>query len=407
MINLAPPKDCTACHACVNVCPQHAVSMTLDSEGFLQPVINRDVCIGCGLCQKKCPALNRNDEQPSGQPLKQRAFALISAEDRTVSSSGGAFSVFGRIVLKRGGVVYGATQNESLQCYHIGVERVEDLSLLRGSKYVQSRIGDVFREIKKHLLNNRMVLFSGTPCQVAGLYSFLGKRYEGLLITLDIICHGVPNQKTFDSYIKKLNHVKQKNVKSFSFRKKDSWSLISSVVYSDGKNETLYLSDNAFMNAFFQGSTFRESCFHCQYCNINRIGTFTIADFWGLGGKGERPFRKNVAKGVSLVIDNLGAINQYMHDIQQLAYIEERSVTEAVKKQHNLKSPMRRPPERNYAIELMNDDAVCLEDFSKRCNLPYRKTLNNRMIIVLKKFLFLFGLYNIYKTISYKMGKTS
>ena len=401
MIELASPKSCTACQACVNVCPKHAISMCPDKEGFLQPVINREECIECGSCQRKCPALN----DLRFMPKEQRAYALISNQDRTLSSSGGAFSVFSRIVLNCGGIVYGAILDDDLQCRHVGVENVEDLAKLRGSKYIQSDIGLVYSKIKNNLLNNKKVLFSGTPCQVAGLYSFLGRRYEDLLITLDLICHGVPNQKSFDSYIKKLRKSDGVEYSDFLFRKLDSWSHISSAKNETGKWKNLYLWKNAYMNAFFQGVTFRECCFNCNYCNLNRQGTFTIADFWGVGG--HAPFRKNIAKGVSLVIDNCGKMSELIQEVKKIAYIEERTLAEAVEKQYNLKKPMERLPARDFAISLLMDENVDLEKFSMQCGLPYKKNLKNVLVLLVKKIIDMFGLYNVYKTISYKLGKRS
>lgn len=402
MIELASPKSCTACQACVNVCPKHSISMNPDKEGFLQPVINREMCIECGTCQRKCPALN----DLRFTPKEQRAYAMISNQDRTLSSSGGAFSVFSRMILNQGGIVFGATLDKNLQCRHIGIEDVSDLFRLRGAKYVQSDVGVTFLEIKKNLMKNRKVLFSGTPCQVAGLYSYLGKRYDDLLVTFDLICHGVPNQQTFNSYLNKLASAKQKKVTDFQFRKMDSWSIIPSVKYNKGKWERLDLWENAYMDAFFKGITFRESCFNCKYCNLNRQGTFTIADFWGVGG-GSLPFKKNIAQGVSLVIDNQGKMSGYIDEISQLAYIEERPLSEAVEKQHNLKLPMQRCPERNFAIRLMLDDNVSLFEFAKQCGLPHKKTIKHFFVRTVKNMIDRLGLYNLYKTVSYKMGKTS
>lgn len=402
MIELASLKLCTACRACESICPKHSISMIPDKEGFLQPVIDQNKCIECGMCMRTCPALRVVPRQNGGQ----KAFAMISHQDRTLSSSGGAFSVFSRIILNHGGIVFGATLDNNLQCRHIGIENVADLSRLRGAKYVQSDVGSTFLEVKKNLLKNRKVLFSGTPCQVAGLYSYLGKRYDDLLVTLDLICHGVPNQQTFNSYLNKLASAKHKKVTDFQFRKMDSWSIIPSVKYNNGKWERLDLWENAYMDAFFKGITFRESCFNCKYCNLNRQGTFTIADFWGVGG-GAQPFKKNVAQGVSLVIDNQGKISDYIDEISQLAYIEERPLSEAVEKQHNLKLPMQRCPERDFAIRLMLDDDVSLFEFAKQCGLPHKKTIKHFFVRTVKNMIDRLGLYNLYKTVSYKMGKTS
>lgn len=202
MIKLADKYHCTGCAACAQSCGHDAISMQTDNEGFLQPIIDTTKCVECGLCQKHCPELQPIERLGYEQ---QKYYALIYDHDRKISSSGGAFSVFAKWIISQGGVVYGATINENFVVKHIGVESTEELSKLRGSKYVQSIIGDTYKKIRNHLRTNRKVLFVGTGCQVAGLYAYLGgKRYEGLLYTLDLVCHGTPSQGMFDSYLKKL-----------------------------------------------------------------------------------------------------------------------------------------------------------------------------------------------------------
>ena len=301
--------------------------MKTDIEGFLQPSIDQEKCIECGLCVKHCPIINPIDTQC----LKQEVYAVISKKDRKVSSSGGAFSVFAKLVLSKGGCIYGATINEKFYTHHIRIDNIKDLHLLRGSKYIQSDIGDCFQLVKKDLRNGQMVLFTGTPCQIAGLYKYLGRKYENLLITLDLVCHGVPSQGAFNEYIKKVESLvtKGKKIKEFRFRKFNTWDYSPAIKVSDTKWRKLNLWENAYMNAFFEDYTFRESCFHCQYCNTNRIGTFTIADFWGIGRHGV-PFKKNVSCGVSLVIDNFNTISTYKEQICKEAYIEKRTIQEAI-----------------------------------------------------------------------------
>ena len=197
MIQLADKFHCTGCAACQQSCKHDAITMVRDAEGFLIPEINYNNCIQCGLCQKRCPEINPLQRQDY---KRQDAYALISKTDRKVSSSGGAFSVFARWVIQQGGVVFGASIDDKFKVSHIAIERVEELYLLRGSKYVQSDLGNSYMKVKDFITNGRMVLFSGTGCQVAGLYAYLGgKRYEGLLYTLDLVCHGTPSQGMFDN----------------------------------------------------------------------------------------------------------------------------------------------------------------------------------------------------------------
>ena len=196
---LALPERCTGCAACFNACGHAAITMDRDGDGFLIPTVDPSKCVECKLCEKSCPVL-----QPLSEAviLSPKVFAMWSGPDRRLSSSGGAFSAFARQVLSEGGVVFGAAFDQDLHCRHVEIRRVEDLSPLRGSKYVQSEIGDVFKRVKEHLKAARKVLFCGTPCQVAGLKRFLRKPDENLL-TLDLICHGVPSDEVFQSYLKK------------------------------------------------------------------------------------------------------------------------------------------------------------------------------------------------------------
>lgn len=405
MIKLADKFSCTGCGACASSCAANAIRMERDAEGFLQPVINTDKCKECGLCQKKCPELHplmRTDYS------RQEVYAVISKNDRNVSSSGGAFSVFARWILKQGGVVVGATMDINLYVHHIIIDSIEQLKLLRGSKYVQSDLKNTYKDVKKILLGGRKVLFTGTGCQVAGLYAFLGgKRYDGLLFTLDLVCHGAPSQGVFDSYLSKLQKklaLTDKNIEGFRFRKLDSWSIIPTIKLSESKWRLLSLSENAYMEAFFKGITFRESCFNCQYCNTQRIGTFTIADFWGIGRHGAK-FLKNVSSGVSLVIDNLGVLNEIKAELDKYAYIEKRTMSEAIAEQSNLKYPMERLKERDSAIKSMMDESVSLEDFSKQYGFPYKPSFKWWVGTQIKNLIYALNLYNVYKTIIYKMGK--
>lgn len=404
MITLADKFNCTGCYACMNVCTKHAISMVEDEEGFLQPYIDVSLCVDCGLCEKKCPVIHPlNFELP-----KQKVFAVINPQDRNVSSSGGAFSMFARYVLNNGGVVFGATIDENLQVYHIGIQDLKDLYKLRGSKYVQSKIGNTYREAKSFLQENRKVLFCGTPCQIAGLYAFLGKRWEEHLITLDLVCHGVPNQKTFNAYLTKLVkskniNSKNKDIKAFRFRNLETWDYRPAFQISESKRwHILDQENNVFMNAFFRGSIFRESCFKCQYANCNRIGTFTLADFWGIGKYGTK-FSKSVAAGVSMVIDNQGILENIILDLKG-CYIEERTLEEAKAENGNLKESLHRLPERDNAIIDMLDEKTSLILYAQKYHM-LDGFFTHLIKKVFKNVIYKLHFYNIYKSISYKYGK--
>lgn len=187
MIKLAPFESCTGCTACMNSCSHNAIVMAEDAEGFIFPHINGNKCVECGLCMRVCPVLNT---PIITNVTKPNVFAVWSLKDRTVSSSGGAFSAFARNVLEADGVVFGATLGTNLLCYHREIHMIEELEVLRGSKYVQSELRDTFFKVKAYLKEGKNVLFTGTPCQVDGLYRYLRRNYDNLL-TLDLVCHGV------------------------------------------------------------------------------------------------------------------------------------------------------------------------------------------------------------------------
>lgn len=398
MITLANNLHCTGCEACFNICPKAAITFLPDKEGFLQPQINQMKCIECHLCENKCPVIH-----PYHLKNKQKtAYAMISKLDRTKSSSGGAFSVFARYIIRQKGVVYGASMTERNIVKHIRIEDIQDLHLLRGSKYVQSEIGETFKNVKSDLKHKQKVLFVGTPCQVAGLYNYLGKRYDELLITLDLVCHGVPSPLALKMYLKKIQdkYPQYGNIKTFIFRKLDSWSIIPEIQFVK-KNLMPIQEDNAYMKIFFHGWSFRECCFNCQYSNLERVGTFTIADFWGIGKYGQS-FKKNVSKGVSLVIDNTDSMPVFMNELSLYAYIEKRDLNEALHENHNLKSPFPREPERDYALLDFISEKMSLRDFCRKYHLLDKQNAKFYASLFFKKVIINLGLYNIYKAISYK-----
>ena len=414
MIKLADTASCTGCFACGNACSHDAITMVINKEGFLYPSIDSAKCVECGLCVKKCPQITPFDHKT----VNQKAYALISNEDRNQSSSGGAFSVFARYVLERKGVVFGASffqrgENGSLKSNfpkltHIAIDSVTDLDALRGSKYIQSEIGSTYMEARTFLKDGRWVLFTGTPCQIAGLYAFLGKECYDKLITLDLVCHGVPSQGYFNSYINKLKKSTPSdsgNIEGFRFRKLDSWSIVPAVKFTETKWQILNQENNSFMSAFFKLMTFRECCYDCQFSNMNRVGIFTIADYWGIGKEGLK-FSKNVSAGVSLVIDNAGRMPAMIEELREHAYIEERPLEEGRKHNHNLNSPSMRPQERDTAVTDMLNENISLLEYAEKYQL-----LDSPVIFffksIMKDIVYRLGLYNVYKTISYRLGRSS
>lgn len=384
---LASIEDCTGCAACANACTHDAIRMTTDDEGFLFPYIDEMQCIGCLLCQKSCPVLKIRTNENKARP---DVYAVWSNEDRVVSSSGGAFSAFARTVIASGGYVYGAAFDSGLHLRHIAASSVEELKPLRGSKYVQSEIGaDLFRSIKKQLLAGTRVLFCGTPCQVAGLKSYLHKDYEGLL-TIDLICHGVPSGKTFKNYIKKLaSRVGVKEICGFQFRRLDGWGK-SPTVQLSGKFVKIFGIDNLYMEAFDESALFRRSCYVCPYARLPRQGDCSLGDFWGIGRHGVH-FKHNTMKGVSLVMVNNDKGRKAL-DALDMCFTEKRTLEEAVRENHNITNASVRHHNRDYIIAAFNDEYVSLDEINKRFGLV-DKSLKG----IVKRYSEYLGLFGIVK----------
>lgn len=330
MPTLASPETCTGCAACLNACTHSAITMTADTEGFLIPHVDNNKCVECGLCEKVCPVISPLQDKGSANP---RTYAVWSEPDRRVSSSGGAFSAFARYILSQGGIVFGAAFDKDLHCKHIGIQGLDGLAALRGSKYVQSEIGDTFAQVRNYLRTDRKVLFCGTPCQIAGLKNFLRKPYPNLL-TLDLICHGVPSDAVFHGYLKKISSRFAADVKGYEFRNRDGWGKTPSVSVC-GKFRRIYGVDALYMEAFNASAIFRKCCYQCPYSSIPRVGDCTLGDFWGIGRYG-KPFKHDTMKGVSLVLANTEQGEAAIHQLSD-CYIEERTLKEALIENHNLK----------------------------------------------------------------------
>lgn len=365
MPTLAKASACTGCSACANICPHGAISIGPDKSGFLMPTVDESKCVECKLCEKACPIVNDTNLK---HPEVKEVYAFWDNRTRTESSSGGAFSAIARWVMEQGGVVFGAAWQEGFNCRHISCDNVEGLSALRGSKYLQSEIGKTFAEAKKALTEGKYVLFTGTPCQIAGLRSFLRKPYDKLL-TVDIVCHGTPSNELFKNYINKLKkeYPKYAQADGFEFRNLRCWGYAPSLKIRNKFSKELTGVPNLYMAAFKRSATARESCYDCQFNGLSRVGDITIADFWGLGALGT-PFKHDVSKGVSLVLLNSEKGREVFSELKD-CFVEKREVQEAVKLNHNLVGSSRRPADREEIIEAFNNPNLSLSEIDSRFHL--------------------------------------
>lgn len=279
MIDKVGEKNCCICGNCVQRCPKEAISLNKNFNTFNYPEINYNLCNGCNRCETVCPTLNELNQQ---QCLGAYMAKNINLTERKLSSSGGMFSVFANYIIENNGLVCGAAF-DGLKVKHIIVDNKADLYKLRGSKYVQSDLGDCFEQIEKYLDNNRLVLFVGCPCQTAALRIYLKKDYSNQLYLVDFICHGMLSQSLFDDYIKYLERKYKSRVVSFSFRDKtDGW--IESgpkVKFENGKIKRWPLYEDTYMQGYFSAVCMKNSCYTCKYKNFHSGSDVTFADYWG------------------------------------------------------------------------------------------------------------------------------
>lgn len=307
--------QCTGCGACANICTRQAIQMQADENGFLYPAISQKLCINCGLCRRVCP-INESElcDKKIGQPLQVLAGYSLFEEERAQSSSGGVFSILAKKIIEEGGIVCGVELDETFKAKHSCASSLEEVKKFRGSKYVQSEIGDIFKQIKVYLENQKAVLFTGTPCQVAGLRNFLRKDYEQL-VCVDCVCFGVPSPLVFQQYLEALKLKKGKLIRSINFRSKvNGWTgkkFSFEVEYSDGIHESEIITKNPYHRTFFGGLNARKCCHSCRFKSPVKPGDLTLADFWGVekilpkmdDGKGTSLIFVNTDKGIDLLED--------------------------------------------------------------------------------------------------------
>ena len=272
---------CTGCGACVQKCTKKALTLIEDDLGYYVAHFDKNLCCNCGLCEGTCPSLF--DLQIKDRRKEPPLYAVqMKDEMRSLSSSGGAFSELALLILGRGGVVFGAVWDSDFSVKHVWVDNADDLGKLRGSKYIQSYVGETFKECKAFLKQDRTVLFSGTPCQIAGLYAFLGKDYEKLY-TVDVLCFHAPSHKYFQCYLNE--NYKIKNIYSCNMRDKSQGWFSTNLVFKSkdihGKENIIIRRENdVWERAFVDHLMMSEHCDNCKYVTRQRVGDLTLGDFW-------------------------------------------------------------------------------------------------------------------------------
>jgi len=283
LFNKENTSQCCGCSACFAVCPVGAITLQADTEGFLYPIIDDKKCIECNKCMSVCPL--KSTHVTADVPKTQKYIALKHREKETIlsSSSGGAFTAISDYILENGGVIYGVAFDENIRAVHIRADKKEIRDNMRVSKYVQSDLQDTFKQVKDDVTNGITVLFTGTPCQVAGIKKYLEKDYENFF-TMDVICHGVPSPLMFSEHIKQIEKKKKTTVKSYKCRSKvKGWHThIEAAEFTNGKTEagTPLLQEHKVL--FYSGYILRPSCYECKFTNLHRPADITMGDFWGI-----------------------------------------------------------------------------------------------------------------------------
>lgn len=297
-------EDCCGCTACAAICGKKAISMVPDSLGFKYPVVNPDLCVECGLCERVC-AFNEeyNTDDKNDTPIPY-GIRLKEEEEVMKSRSGGAFVAFSDWVLNKNGVVYGVGFSGHFVVTHKRATSQSERDEFRGSKYVQSNLDGIFAQVKADLTDDKWVLFSGTGCQVAGLNSYIPKSLKAKLITVDIVCHGVPSPKIWADYIRYIENKEKKVVVGVDFRnKKDfGWQAHKETFILKEPLTTTTTTTNTYTYVFYQHIMQRPSCGICYFCNTRRPADLTLADFWGWENTDCEINKDN--KGLSLVLVN-------------------------------------------------------------------------------------------------------
>lgn len=376
-------KDCCGCGACMNICPKKAITMEPDRAGFLYPMINHELCIECGVCQKVC---NYQNEHELNEPKK--VFAAVNREKKQLmlSASGGVFSAIATKVLEKGGVVFGATlsfDNGYANPHHVGIESINELPKLQGSKYVQSKIGDTYNQAKKYLLAGRTVLFSGTPCQIDGLYGFLKKNYDNL-ITIDVICHGVPNEMFFNDYLEEEKKKrKAKTVIGYTFRDKSKgWGYTGrlDLLLQDDTQHSFFIPARtaSYNTLFLNGNIFRDSCYSCKYASRSRSSDLTIGDYWGIEAEHPDLLKQgkfNQEKGISCVLANTSKGMLLCDKMNSLLNMEVSTYEKVSKHNGQLIKPINKGKNRSEILMMFESHGYsAVEKW-------FRKTYKNEMIL--------------------------
>lgn len=363
-------EKCTGCGACVQRCPKQCISWVQREFGFRYPQIDEESCVNCGLCEKVCPI-----DKALEAPAAQKAYAAVhkDAEVLAKSTSGGAFTAIADATFAQGGVVYGAAMLDDMQVKHIRTSGKNDFEGLRSSKYLQSDTGTTYQMVEQDLKQGKIVLYSGTPCQIDGLKNYLGKDYENLF-TADIVCHGVGSQAYFDKYMDFCRE-KYGQIKALRFRSKEfaGWSCGGGVVVVASSHCLIKIPyrdfDNYYYAYFLSGDIYRKSCYTCKYANTKRVGDFSLGDYWGVEALNLSLRTQN---GCSLLLVNNQHAMRLLDEIESLDR-EETTIEQAARCNKQLNEPSKLPDSREKRKKEF--ESLSAEDIQRIYLKTHRKTV--------------------------------
>lgn len=342
MIHIKDKSDCCGCTACANICAHNAIIMQHDAYGFQYPTIDKDKCINCKLCELTCPLIN---EKIKLKIKTKEAFGLYNKdiEKHKLSSSGGVFEEISHFIIRQRGIVYGVVYDTDWIVCHKRIDNFSDLNKFRGSKYVQSDLKDVFQTVYSDLKSNRLVLFSGTPCQIAGLKSYLRKDYENL-VTCEVICHGVPSPLLFKDYVSFIQKERKKIIAHINMKDKtNGWGNQSlKLVYKDGSTEHGTLLTNLWNRIYYSNKALRPSCYSCKFTDYSRCADIALGDYWNLNKFHPEIYNKN---GVSLILIQTSKGINVFNNIRDSFFKIKLNIGEYP--QESLESPIKIPLERD------------------------------------------------------------
>lgn len=395
-------NSCIGCTACMNRCALNAITMQPDDEGFLYPIIDDAKCAGCGKCKNVCPSNNSVFDNLVDSVAEPRVYAakIKDEEIREISTSGGMFSAIANKVIANNGVIYGAQFDENFKVVHGRAITQEDYTKFMGSKYVQSEMGNTFSLVKVDLEDGKEVLFTGTPCQVAGLYAFLGAKLRDNLITCEIVCHGAPSPLMWKEHLALI--VKEKNSKIVNYKnrsKVEGWNCHNEHFFlENGKSEYKTKLSQNHKDLFYGHFIIRPSCHECKYAEAApRVADIAIADFWGID-KIMPEFYDN--KGTSMIILNTPKGEKVFEEIKEVLEYRESSISDAFKDNH--KKPSKRNPAREQFWKDYNANGY-LYVVRKYAGYSTMGKIKRQIKFKIKELIQLIGIYEIIHKINLKL----